>query len=89
MEEAGILEKITRSGFCYPALNQVPPATRHSPLFQAVSVRSIWGEPGRTANRQAFPSSPYPAISHSLQDRQIERISFRVSTNTHRARFAA
>ena len=23
MEEAGILEKITRSGFCYPALNQV------------------------------------------------------------------
>ena len=24
MEEAGILEKITRSGFCYPALNQVP-----------------------------------------------------------------
>jgi hypothetical protein len=63
----------------------LPPATRHSPLFQAVSVRSIWGEPGRTANRQAFPSSPYPAISHSLQDRQIERISFRVSTNTHRA----
>ena len=54
-------------------------------IFQAVSVRSIWGEPGRTANRQAFPSSPYPAISHSLQDRQIERISFRVSTNTHRA----
>src|SRR5208337_2802295 len=63
----------------------LPPATRHSPLFQAVSVRSIWGEPGRTANRQAFPNSPYPAISHSLQDRQIERISFRVSTNTHRA----
>ena len=63
----------------------LPPATCHSPLFQAVSVRSIWGEPGRTANRQAFPSSPYPAISHSLQDRQIERISFRVSTNTHRA----
>ena len=60
-------------------------ATCHSPLFQAVSARSIWGEPGRTANRQAFPSSPYPAISHSLQDRQIERISFRVSTNTHRA----
>jgi hypothetical protein len=23
MEEAGILEKISRSGFCYPALNQV------------------------------------------------------------------
>ena len=63
----------------------LPPATRHSPLFQAVSVRSIRGEPGRSANRQAFPSSPYPAISHSLQDRQIERISFRVSTNTHRA----
>ena len=63
----------------------LPPATRHSPLFQAVSVRSIWGEPGRTANRQAFPNSPYPAISLSLQDRQIERISFRVSTNTHRA----
>ena len=63
----------------------LPPDTRHSPLFQAVSARSIWGEPDRTANHQAFPSSPYPAISHSLQDRQIERISFRVSTNTHRA----
>ena len=67
----------------------LPPATRHSPLFQAVSVRSIRGEPGRSANRQAFPSSPYPAISHGLQDRQIERISFRVSTNTHPRRFAA
>src|SRR5271157_2494660 len=60
-------------------------ATRHSPLFRAVAVRSIRGEPGRSANRQAFPSSPYQAILHGLQDRQIERISFRVSTNTHRA----
>ena len=58
---------------------------RHSPLFRADAVRSIGGEPGRSANRQAFPSSPYPAISHSLLDRQIERISFRVSTNTRRA----
>src|SRR5271166_5682465 len=60
-------------------------ATRHSPLFRAVAVRSIRGEPGRAANRQAFPSSPYQAILHGLLDRQIERISFRVSTNTHRA----
>ena len=29
MEEAGILEKITRSGFCYPALNQVEILVRH------------------------------------------------------------
>src|SRR5271157_818145 len=63
----------------------LPPATRHSPLFRADAVRSIRGEPGRSANRQAFPSSPYPANSHGLQHRQIERISFRASTNTHRA----
>src|SRR5208282_581665 len=31
MEEAGILEKITCSGFCYPALNQV--ADRTSPVI--------------------------------------------------------
>ena len=61
----------------------LPPATRHSPLFQAVSVRSIRGEPGLRANRQAFPSSLYQAILHGLLDRQIERIGFRVSTNTH------
>jgi len=74
-------------------------AIDHSPLFRATSfctflttalpepraVRSIRGDPGRSASRQAFPISPYPAISHGLQDRQIERISFRVSTNTHRA----
>ena len=68
-----------------PATRHPPLATRHSPLFRADAVRSIGGEPGRSANRQAFPSSPYPAISHSLLDRQIERISFRVSTNTRRA----
>ena len=55
----------------------LPPATRHSPLFRADAVRSIRGEPRRSANRQAFPSSPYQAILHGLQDRQIERISFR------------
>src|SRR5271165_481634 len=60
-------------------------ATRRSPLFRAVAVCSIRGEPGRAANRQAFPSSPYQAILHGLLDRQIERISFRGSTNTHRA----
>ncbi len=60
-------------------------ATRHSALLRAVAVRSIRGEPGRSANRQAFPSPPYPAFLQGLQDRQIERISFRVSTNTLRA----
>ena len=60
-------------------------ATLPPPLFRADAVRSIRGEPGRSANRQAFPSSPYPANSHGLQHRQIERISFRASTNTHRA----
>ena len=35
MEEAGILEKITRSGFCYPALNQV--RTRIGPGLQKVN----------------------------------------------------
>ena len=34
MEEAGILEKITRSGFCYPALNQV----RFSPVTATQSL---------------------------------------------------
>ena len=42
MEEAGILEKITRSGFCYPALNQVPdPAS------------SRWAGRGEAAHRAA------------------------------------
>jgi len=58
-------------------------ATRH--YSEPRAVRSIRGEPSRSANRQAFPSSPYQAILHGLLDRQIERISFRVSTNTHRA----
>jgi hypothetical protein len=34
MEEAGILEKITRSGFCYPALNQVS--------FSSISLFMAW-----------------------------------------------
>ena len=37
MEEAGILEKITRSGFCYPALNQVG-------FLGAVSTAEVKGE---------------------------------------------
>jgi hypothetical protein len=39
MEEAGILEKITRSGFCYPALNQVD--------FQAASPEVLDALPTR------------------------------------------
>ena len=58
-------------------------ATRHysEPLLFVLSGVN----PARSANRQAFPSSPYQAILHGLLDRQIVRISFRVSTNTHRA----
>src|SRR5208283_4612884 len=44
MEEAGILEKITRSGFCYPALNQVenrsrPDWCRHPCSHQCLEQR--------------------------------------------------
>jgi len=77
-----------------------PLTTRQSPLFLATSsctfltaawpelraVRSIRGEPGRSANRQAFPSSPYPALSQDLRDPHIRQAGFRVSKTTHSAR---
>ena len=77
-----------------------PLTTRQSPPFLATSsctfltaawpelraVRSIRGEPGRSANRQAFPSSPYPALSQDLRDPHIRQAGFRVSKTTHSAR---
>ncbi|MGA7498744.1 MAG: hypothetical protein WBX00_18605, partial [Isosphaeraceae bacterium] len=42
MEEAGILEKITRSGFCYPALNQVFLTTSYK-CFPKKELRRIPG----------------------------------------------
>jgi hypothetical protein len=38
MEEAGILEKITRSGFCYPALNQVKVASLYGTEHEAIKA---------------------------------------------------
>src|SRR5271157_1297072 len=49
------------------------------------AVRSIRGEPGRSANRQAFPSPPYPASSQDLRDPHIRQAGFRVSKTTHSA----
>src|SRR5271157_5243465 len=50
------------------------------------AVRSIRGEPGRSANRQAFPSPPYPAFSQDLRDPHIRQSGFRVSKTKHSAR---
>src|SRR5208337_4675954 len=45
MEETGILEKITRSGFCYPALNQVGFSGNSTdrPRASTVEVLSVAG----------------------------------------------
>ena len=41
MEEAGILEKITRSGFCYPALNQVDVLLECGDAFQGIAMATL------------------------------------------------
>src|SRR5208282_3518577 len=64
MEEAGILEKITRSGFCYPALNQVlcwgaflpPPASSlqfHWPLITILPSHAPRPTPGPAGSGRA------------------------------------
>jgi site-specific recombinase XerC len=55
MEEAGILEKITRSGFCYPALNQVAnPHTRKN-YIHAVNKLMAWCEERNLQSIRVIP----------------------------------
>ena len=56
MEEAGILEKITRSGFCYPALNQV-----ENRAYEAIDARAKLERKQATAKERAGNNFP---ISH-------------------------
>jgi hypothetical protein len=60
MEEAGILEKISRSGFCYPALNQVEISVFLA-VFRAIEKkrrRSPVGAPGRGAGGPFYGAQP-------------------------------
>src|SRR5208337_224263 len=73
MEETGILEKITRSGFCYPALNQVgfsgnstdrPRASRVELACQQLSGSfSLW--------LRAMAPLQRPVIEEEMQSAQI------------------
>src|SRR5271165_929322 len=56
-----------------------PSFSRHSPLFRAVVVRSIPGEPGSTANCQGRARPTDQAIPQDLHDPHIRRVDFRVS----------
>jgi hypothetical protein len=49
------------------------------------AIRSIRGEPGNAANRQAFASPSNLALPQRLHDPQIRRVGFHVSMNTPRA----
>src|SRR5208337_906229 len=52
---------------------------------QPRAVRSIRGEPGSAANRQAFASPCCLAFPQGLHDPHLRRVGFRVSKTTHAA----
>jgi hypothetical protein len=60
MEEAGILEKITRSGFCYPALNQVPFRARFGAFYPQPAHKSAPRAAWATHPGHCSPASRLP-----------------------------
>ena len=76
MEEAGILEKITRSGFCYPALNQailIGPSRAAGKLERSkacVGSSSRSGPPRREAAEAATLTPPLPLRQLKIRKRR-------------------
>jgi hypothetical protein len=69
MKEAGILEKITRSGFCYPALNQVAGRGRRRLAGCGVEADS----PGAVSVNASFLSSRLKPINLVKKRKSIYR----------------
>jgi len=87
MEEAGILEKITRSGFCYPALNQVHFRCRQARRRGSGGTRQLPTRPSdpglsrekkknRPENQFRTTTSPL-VVRHQSTGRLVEGLNLR------------